>query len=187
VASRAITNNQQSAWSSTGNVTLNGTANLAPNQSAASEASLMTRGLGDARYIRSILNPSAAFLLNTSLIDSPLGTLNHCVRLSTLNGRVGFYLPEPPFSATNTIIVTRWLSTNAVPYSLQVRFSFQNSTTNSMILAFTNVTGTAEAGTTAWVLTNSLPWTAGNLVTTLDIAQKTNTTYFFLGGEVLWQ
>jgi hypothetical protein len=50
VASRAITNNQQSAWSSTGNVTLNGTANLAPNQTAASGASVMTRDLVDARF-----------------------------------------------------------------------------------------------------------------------------------------
>jgi hypothetical protein len=79
------------------------------------------------------------------------------------------------------------MATNAVPYSLQVRFGVQNSTNYSAISAFTNVIGTAEAGTNAWVLTNSLPWTAGNLVTTLDIAQKTNTTYFFLGGEVYWQ
>jgi hypothetical protein len=187
VASRAITNNQQSAWSSDGNVTLNGTANLAPNQTAAAGSSLMTRGLGDARYIRSILDPAAAFLANTALVDSPVGTFNYCVRLSTLNGRVAFYLPEPPFSATNAVILTRWMATNAVPYSLQVRFGVQNSTNYSAISAFTNVIGTAEAGTNAWVLTNSLPWTAGNLVTTLDIAQKTNTTYFFLGGEVYWQ
>lgn len=33
-----------------GNVTLNGTANTAPNQTAASGSSLMTRDLGDARY-----------------------------------------------------------------------------------------------------------------------------------------
>jgi hypothetical protein len=52
VASRAITNNQQSAWSSDGNVTLNGTANIAPNQTASAGASVMTRDLGDARYPR---------------------------------------------------------------------------------------------------------------------------------------
>jgi len=50
VATGAITNNQQSAWSSAGNVTLNGTANIAPNQTAASGSSVMTRGLGDARW-----------------------------------------------------------------------------------------------------------------------------------------
>jgi hypothetical protein len=51
VASRAITTHQQSAWSSDGNVTLNGTANLAPNQTASSGSSLMTRSLGDTRYL----------------------------------------------------------------------------------------------------------------------------------------
>jgi hypothetical protein len=181
-----LTNNHTSAVTLGGNLTVNGTANIAPNQTASSGASVMTRDLGDARYVRSILDPAAAFLANTSLIDSPVGTQNYCVRLSTFNGRVGFYVPEPPFSATNTVILTRWMATNAVPYSLQVRFSVQSST-NSQISAFTNVTGTAGAGTNAWVLTNSLPWTAGNLCTTLDIAQKTNTTYFLLGGEVYWQ
>lgn len=34
----------------TGNVTMNGTSNTAPNQTAASSSSIMTRGLGDTRY-----------------------------------------------------------------------------------------------------------------------------------------
>jgi hypothetical protein len=67
VASRAITNNQQSAWSSDGNVTLNGTANLAPNQTAASGASVMTRDLGDARYKQALLDE---FGFNTSNEES---------------------------------------------------------------------------------------------------------------------
>lgn len=55
-----------SAWSAvtpvlSDNLTLNGTANTAPNQTAASGSSLMTRDLGDARYsLVSYLNPPIA-------------------------------------------------------------------------------------------------------------------------------
>jgi hypothetical protein len=46
-----LTNNHTAAVTLGGNVTLNGTANLAPNQTAASGASVMTRDLGDGRYL----------------------------------------------------------------------------------------------------------------------------------------
>jgi hypothetical protein len=49
----------------TGNVTMSGTANTAPNQTAASGSSVMTRDLGDARYgrrfIRVLTNSVSAF------------------------------------------------------------------------------------------------------------------------------
>jgi hypothetical protein len=51
-----LTNNHASAVTLGGNVTLNGTANLAPNQTAASGSSLMTRDLGDARYLRTAVD-----------------------------------------------------------------------------------------------------------------------------------
>jgi hypothetical protein len=46
-----LTNNHTAAVTLGGNLTLNGTANIAPNQTASSGSSLMTRGLGDGRYL----------------------------------------------------------------------------------------------------------------------------------------
>jgi hypothetical protein len=67
-----------------GNLTLNGTANTAPNQTAASGSSLMTRDLGDDRYSLSIiLDQDATRTSTTSLTDIAMGSsANHPQGLS---------------------------------------------------------------------------------------------------------
>lgn len=61
-----------------GNVTMNGTANTAPNQTAASGSSLMTRDLGDARY--PLISESAP----------PIATISTFTATSTTNASGGF-------------------------------------------------------------------------------------------------
>jgi hypothetical protein len=77
-----LTNNHASAVTLGGNLTVNGTANLAPNQTAASASSLMTRGLGDARWAsRNISLPIGAE--NGTVVFMTVEPLLHALRYPT--------------------------------------------------------------------------------------------------------
>jgi len=120
VASRAITNNQQSAWSSDGNVTLNGTANLAPNQTASSGSSVMTRSLVDAHLFADgepvgwqYIDPSLGYG-GGNIMTKGEASFAPFYRGTTMNltsgSKYGFYkIPRFTSTRTNLLVVTTWL------------------------------------------------------------------------------
>jgi Collagen triple helix repeat (20 copies) len=103
----------------TQNQTLNGTNNVAPNQTAASGSSIMTRDLVDARWSKWFnsselvhYNNTTGPLLNTapgSGAGSPIGSQMVVVT----KGVWGFFLPVPHWVTGNVRIVSYWTDRNA--------------------------------------------------------------------------
>jgi hypothetical protein len=83
---------------SSGNVTMNGTASVAPNQTASSGSSLMTRNLSDARYLQLGL----AALTNTS-------------NVTVMRALSGSTNTNHPFSGTVSVVGTN--NTNTLVFS----------------------------------------------------------------------
>jgi hypothetical protein len=194
VASRAITNNQQSAWSSTGNVTLNGTANLAPNQTAASGSSLLTRDLADDRYRKVFsLRPSdiAAFGATAAMQrDFPGGGQMVAARFSAANDAASFWLTPPPAGKTQLVVRAWVLTTNSgvLASALQVGdLPVSGGRTISVSNIFDH--GTSAVGTNLNIITNTVNVTVSGQVQGLSWVWLTNTTgaIWFTYGEGWWQ
>jgi hypothetical protein len=97
-----------------GSQTMNGTANLAPNQTASSASSLMTRSLGDARWTDTIY-----FHLPTQVGDVTIQSPGsepflRSLRFGTNSGSAIWFVPTAQIlSGKSNFVVTAWVSTEA--------------------------------------------------------------------------
>jgi hypothetical protein len=103
------------AVNSSGNATLNGTANLAPSQTASSGASLMTRDLSDARYsfsrwydANNLLSGAQAVGVNPLSTGNASGHIVNATLVTVSNVNTKFMLPVDYRVSGEVKVVSYW-------------------------------------------------------------------------------
>jgi hypothetical protein len=177
-----------------GSQTMNGTANLAPNQTASSGSSLMTRDLADARYKKIfILRPSdiAAFgNTGTMQRDFPGGAQMTAGRLSANNDAASFWLSPPPAGQTQLVIRSWIVTTNSGALASEIQVLDLPMSGARSIKASNIVNhGSSATGTNINILTNTINVTVSGQVQGLSWVWTTNTVgaVWFTYAEGWWQ